>query len=293
MTKLPRKQILVGQAIIVAIVAGLWLTARDPQAATPVVDDLVSRFQFKKFVMPAAEKINTTNYTTVNPHLKDIATWMSSVGAAVATFDLDGDGLANDVCMVDPRSRDVRIVPAPDTGDRYAPYVLVAPGNGYDAAKAFPTGCRIGDFNEDGFADVLVTFFGRSPLLMIRQPAQADGASAGAIRFAAQELVTGPIEEWYTASSTLADVDGDGHIDIVIGNYFRENDGIYDPTSQKVPELHRSLSNAYNAGMHRMYLWTGASGDHVSFREVFPFTEVQAHRWTLAIGAADLNGDGL
>ena len=294
MTKLPRQRILVGQAIIIAIATGLWFTSRDPVAATPVIDDLASRFQFKKFVMPHAETINTTNYTTVNPNLKNIATWMSSVGAAVATFDLDGDGLANDVCMADPRSRDVRIVPAPDTGDRYAPYVLVAPGSGYDAAKAFPTGCRIGDFNEDGYADVLVTFFGRSPLLMIRQPAQADGGSAaGVFRFVAQELLTGPIEEWYTASSTLADVDGDGHADIVIGNYFKENDGIYDPTNQKVPELHQSLSNASNGGVNRLYLWSGASGDRVSFREVFPFTELQAHRWTLAIGAADLNRDGL
>jgi hypothetical protein len=293
MKKLPRQRILVGQAIIIAIVTGLWFTSRDPAAATPIVGDLVSRFQFRKFVMPAADKLNSTNYTTVNPHLKEIATWMSSVGAAVATFDFDGDGLANDVCMADPRSRDVRIVPAPDTGNRYAPYVLLAPDGGYDAAKAFPTGCRIGDFNEDGLPDVFVTFFGRSPILMIRKPAEtSEAAGAGAITFVAQDLLTSP-EEWYTSTSTLADVDGDGHVDLVIGNYFRENDGIYDPTSQKLPELHRSLSNASNAGVHRLYLWSGANGTHVSFREVFPFTELQKRRWTLAIGAADLNRDGL
>ena len=151
-------------------------------------------------------------------------------------------------------------MPAPETGDRYAPHVLVAPGTGDNPAKAFPTGCRVGDFNEDGFADVLVTFFGRSPLLMIRQPAQTSGASeGGAINFVAQHLLSGDIEEWYTATSTLADVDGDGHVDIVIGNYFREGDGIYDPTSQRVPELHRSLSNASNGGVNRLYLWSGAS----------------------------------
>lgn len=294
MTKLPRQRILVGQAIIVTIATGLWFAARDPVAATPVRGELASRFQFKKFVMPAAEKLSTTNYTAVNPHLKNIATWMSSVAAGVATFDLDGDGLANDICMADPRSRDVRVVPAPDTGDRYAPFTLLAPGSGYDPAKAFPTGCRIGDFNEDGFADVLVIFFGRSPLLMIRQPPQTSGApDGGAFTFVAQHLVTGPIEEWYTSTATLADVDGDGHADIVIGNYFRENDGIYDPASEREPELHKSLSNASNGGRNRLYLWSGASGNHVSFREVNPFTELQAHRWTLAIGAADLNHDGL
>lgn len=293
MTKLPRQRILIGQAIIVAIVTGLWFAARDPVAATPVRGELASRFQFKKIAIPAATGHSTENYGPVNPRLKHIATWMSSVGAAISTFDLDGDGLANDLCVTDPRSRDVRVVPAPETGDRYAPYTLLAPGRGYDSAKAFPTGCKIGDFNEDGFADVLVTFFGRSPLLMVRQAPQTSGASeGGAIRFVAQDLLTGPIEEWYTATSTLADVDGDGHVDIVVGNYFRENDGIYDTTSQVNPELHQSLSNASNGGRNRLYLWSGASGNHVSFREVNPFTELQAHRWTLAIGAADLNHDG-
>ena len=58
----------------------------------------------------------------------------------------------------------MRIVAAPDTGDRYAPYVLLAPGAGsHDASKAFPTDYRVGDFNEDGYPDILITFFGRSP----------------------------------------------------------------------------------------------------------------------------------
>jgi hypothetical protein len=294
MTKLPRQKILVGQAIMLTIVIGLWFAARDPEAATPVRRELASAFQFKKTVIPAGDNLSTTNYVAVNPSLKHIATWISSVGAAVATFDVDGDGLANDICVADPRSRDVRVVPAPETGDRYAPFALVAPGITYDPAKAFPTGCRVGDFNEDGFADVLVTFFGRSPLLMIRQRPLTSGASGdGPFEFVAQHLLAGPVEEWYTAASTLADVDGDGHADIVIGNYFRENDGIYDSTSQRTPELHQSLSNAPNGGVNRLYLWTGASGDRVRFREVKPFTELQARRWTLAIGAADLNHDGL
>jgi hypothetical protein len=293
MKKLSRRRILFGQAIIVAIASGFWLAARDPLAAPAVVGDLASRFQFKKFVLPAAPNHSTVNYTAVNPHLRNIATWMSSVGAAVASFDFDEDGLANDICMADPRSKDLRIVAAPDTGDRYAPYVLLAPGAGYDASKAFPTGCRVGDFNEDGYPDILITFFGRSPLLMIRQPsASARPFDIRTVKFVAQELID-PIEEWYTATSTLADVDGDGHVDIVGGNYFRENDGIYDPTSTRNPELHRSLSNAKNGGINRMYLWAGSTGNRVSFREVKPFTDVEAHRWTLAIGAADLNHDGL
>jgi hypothetical protein len=292
MTTLSRKKILIGQAIIVTMVAGLWAAAHDGGAPASVRSELASRFQFKKFVLPAAADASTLNYTTVNPHLSHIATWMSSVGAGVALFDLDGDGLANDICMVDPRSRDVQVVPVPGTGDRYEPITLLAPGAGYDAAKAFPTGCRIGDFNEDGYADILVIFFGRSPLLLIRQFGPGGAANREPFTFVAQDLVT-PVEEWYTSTATLADVDGDGHADIVIGNYFREDDGIYDPASVRTPQLHESLSNAPNGGINRLYLWNGARGSHADFREVKPFTDLQAHRWTLAIGAADLNHDGL
>ena len=138
MTKLPRQRILLGQAIIVAIVAALWFAARDPVAATPVRGELASRFQFKKIAIPAADTLlTTTNYVAVNPHLKEIATWMSSVGAAVSTFDIDGDGLANDICVADPRSRDVRVVPAPETGDRYAPTYWSRPVPGTTRQRPF------------------------------------------------------------------------------------------------------------------------------------------------------------
>ena len=57
-----------------------WFAAHDPVAAKPAAGELASRFQFKKTVMPAAANLNPRNYTAVNPHLKNIATWMSSVG---------------------------------------------------------------------------------------------------------------------------------------------------------------------------------------------------------------------
>ena len=51
------------------------------------------------------------------------------------------------------------------------------------------------------------------------RPATSWPPSAAAYR--ALELAPGD-ERWYTNAVTSADVDGDGHLDLVIGNYFRD-----------------------------------------------------------------------
>src|SRR5262249_57843777 len=88
---------------------------------------------------------------------------------------IDGDGLPNDLCYVDPRIDQVVIAPAPGTPQgRYEPFVLQPGALPYDSTMA-PTGCLLGDFNEDGLTDVLVCFWGRSPIIYLQQPAAAGG----------------------------------------------------------------------------------------------------------------------
>ena len=38
--------------------------------------------------------------------------------------------------------------------------------------------------------------------------------------FTVTELAPGLSQRWWTATATFADIDGDGHQDIVIGNYY-------------------------------------------------------------------------
>ncbi|HEY4679396.1 MAG TPA: VCBS repeat-containing protein, partial [Candidatus Angelobacter sp.] len=143
------------------IVVFLFIQAREPGISAGERSTLASRFHFVRYTLPDNEAVPSKTVRAVHPSLKRISAWISSVGAAVAAGDLDGDGLANDICLVDPRTDQVRIEPAPTTGDRYSPFDL-KPAR-YDASKMAPMGCLIGDVNEDGLLDIVIYYWGRTP----------------------------------------------------------------------------------------------------------------------------------
>src|SRR5689334_22263426 len=85
---------------------------------------LASHFNFTTIKLPELAGYAQKNNRVVNRSLERLSAWVSTLGAAVALNDLDGDGLANDLCYVDPRSDQVIVAPVPETGQRYQPFVL-------------------------------------------------------------------------------------------------------------------------------------------------------------------------
>jgi hypothetical protein len=154
-----------------------------------------------------------------------------------------------------------------------------------------PTGCVPGDFNEDGRMDLLVLFLGRSPLLALRREAEPLGPSA----FRVQLLVaSNPL--WHTAAASLADFDGDGHVDLLIGNYFADGEDVINPRASGTATLPYSQSRAFNGGGERVFRWTAAtrhpaepSVTFVEDTEAFP--RGYPRGWPLAAAAYDIDGD--
>jgi enediyne biosynthesis protein E4 len=274
-----------------AVLALCYGFARLPSASAPERARLAARFAFTRFALPEPATGRRRGVRAVHPSLAGISAWISSVGASVALADLDGDGLANDVCYVDNATDSIVVTPVPGSGDRYPTFVLAPAPVAYDPATMAPMGCLPGDLNEDGATDLLAYYWGRTPIAFLRR---GGGGPLAPGAYVPRELVPGE-ERWYTNAATRADVDGDGHPDLVIGNYFADGARILDAAAPGRESMQHSMSRAANAGHNRLLLWQGGTGGGqptVAYREVDGVLPDRAEvGWTLAVGAADLDGD--
>jgi hypothetical protein len=283
---------------VIGVVGMLAGFSRLPSPPPGEVKRLASHFKFDWQYLPPAPIPEGGVVFPVNKTAKHMGFYLNLIGASAALGDLDGDGLPNDLCLTDIRAKSITVGPVPGTGDRYKQFSLEF-GPLFDRVTEYPSLCRIADMNEDGLADIFVAFWGRPPLLLLRR-APADlppGAPLSMDSFTVRELVPGLSQRWWSATATFADIDGDGHQDIVLGNYFADGSELTDPNSDKPFEMNEDFTRARNGGKSRIFLYvssqSGAEPTAVyrDAGDVFPGDG--AHAWTLAIGAADLDRDGL
>ena len=275
--------------VAILVILALYSAARLPDSPSDESKEWAAQFNFKSFALPELEGDHSRTVREVHPQLEHISGWISAVGAAVALHDLDNDAYANDVCYVDTRTDKVLVGPVPGTGDRYPPFEL-APKT--PTSGAAPMGCIPADLNEDGLLDILVYYWGRPPVAFLRT-AFDPSASLSASGFIEQPLFD-PQIRWHTNAATLADFDGDGHIDIVIGNYFPDGARVIDSDSSDPQTMHKSMTRAFNGGRNCFLRWTGASSGaqpSVSYECIDILEDDVAMGWTLAVAAADLDGD--
>lgn len=255
---------------------------------------LAQQFRFIRHRLPELPQAQARFGRDVHPSLKHISSWISSVGASVALSDLDGDGYVNDVCYVDTRLNEVVVGPVPRTGARYNAFSLNLSALPYDPVRTAPMGCLPGDFNEDGWTDLLVYFWGRTPIAFLHTTRLEHTSTLAAQVYQAAELVNTE-ERWFTNAATQADLDGDGHADLVLGNYFADGSRILDASAVGTEQMQHSMSRAFNGGSTRFLLWNGAEKglvSQISFKDVRPdLPDNVLNGWTLAVAAADLDGD--
>ncbi|MBO4160965.1 CRTAC1 family protein [Micromonospora antibiotica] len=275
----------------------LFVVAQRPEASAAERSELAARFQFAELPIALPPAPTTRTVREVNPEYEHIKSWVSSVGAAIALNDLDGNGVADDLCLVDTRSDTAVVTPAPDSGARYQPFVLDPRPLPTDTTMA-PMGCVPGDYNLDGRTDLLVYYWGRTPVLFLHRAAATDLRLGS---YAPTELIPtqpGPANRyqgalWNTNAVAVADFDGDGRPDIGVFNYFPDTQ-VLDPDGQPNVQMNASMSHARNSGGAHVLRWDAATGgDQPSVR----YVEQKAvpgpvsTGWTLGAASADIDGD--
>lgn len=288
--RMPSRHLTLGVALLTVLI--LYGMARPAKPGPEEEAALAARFRFTPFTIPHPAGFFEREVRPVHPSMQRISAWVSAMGAAAALGDVDGDGLPNDLCHVEPRSDQVQVLPVPGTGARYSPFLLTPAPLPYDATMA-PMGCLIADLNEDGWMDFLVYYWGRTPVAFLRR-AGTQTPSPTAYRPA--EVVS-PVARWYSNAAALADLDGDGHLDLILGNTYPDSSPLLDATASGVMVMPESTSRSTNGGRNRLLLWAGAAaGDapSVRYRDASDaLSDADSRGWTLALAAGDLDGDGL
>lgn len=272
------------------LVVGLFAALRfSLNVSEKEVRAAATRFAFSRSTLPELPGPPIRTQRLVHPSLKRVSAFVSTVGAAVALNDMDGDGVSNDACYIDTQTDQIIIAPVPGTGNRYTPFALVQEPF-FDRNRMAPLGVLLSDVTEDGHVDVIVYYAGRTPLLFLWQPSTN---SIGASNYVVRDVF--PKEIWMTGSATTADFDGDGHLDLIFANYFKDGSDLYNPAGDGSISMPQSFSHAANGGGERIYRWTSStSGNNpnVTYEEVKDGLPAGVGGgWGLAVGACDLDGD--
>jgi len=241
--------------------------------------------------------------TRLDPQIAHVAKWVLSVGAAVATGDVDQDG-RSDLLFVSPLASE---------GHRVSLFRnLSEPGHLRFERMSLPTErvdrdmvkngyASMGlffDHDNDGDLDILLPVdFGPPRLLTNRL------TEDGAPRFVDATEGSG-LETLYVTghASTVADLDADGQLDVIIRSTLRSSDDAgrqlnlfhlpppeFEGDRRMFAFLHNSWHKADNGGPTEVLRNLGRGRfERLDAREL----GLTATHWTLALSAADLDEDG-
>ena len=227
-----------------------------------------------------------------------------TMGAGGAFFDIDRDG-DQDLLLVNSTTWDAVLSDAevgPGTGPTMSLYENDGAGRFADRTAGsglevsfYGTGVAVGDVDGDGWTDVFVSAVGPNRLFR-----NVEGRNGGGRRF--EDITTaagvaGADTEW-SSSSAFFDADGDGDLDLLVGNYVRWSREIDIEVGYQLTGVGRAYGPPLNYGGTTMDLYRNdGSGVFTDVSEeaglhiLNPATDTPVAK-TLGLAPVDIEGDG-
>lgn len=274
-------------ALIAATLPVLFYTYfRAPALTGPERESLAGSFQFEHVRLDFKGTFKQGSRKLYKP-MQKLESWFSSLGSSVALADLNGDGIYQEFCHVNPRTNLLTVGTVPKKGEEgsYAPFPVSFHGIHYEPEIMTPTRCIPWDVNKDGRQDLLVSFFGRGPVALIQMHEW---------NFEALDLMEDSGLGFMTVTMQIVDLDGDGVEEILLGDLFPRAFDLFDPHADfTYIEMPSSMGHSMNGGENRILKRIESEkGLGFHFQEIDWTSDTdQASGWTMAMIAADLSGD--
>ncbi len=215
-----------------------------------------------------------------------------TMGSGAAFFDFDRDG-DQDLLLVNS----TEWTAAEGSGPTMALYENDGAGRFADrtvemdlATSFYGTGVAVGDVDNDGWVDLFLSAVGPNRLFRNREGVGFEDVTAAA-------GVGGADTEW-SSSSAFFDADGDGDLDLLVGNYVRWSREIDIEVGYQLTGVGRAYGPPLNYGGTTMDLYrndgSGAFTDvseQAGMHILNPATDTPVAK-TLGLAPVDIEGDG-
>lgn len=265
--------------LFVALLATPFLIQKfNSNKEIPTVDTATAMKRYEFFLEEVSKKSGVDfehKAPRLDKKIDNIMPQIASMGAGVSIVDFDNDGWS-DIYLTNSQKGSANALYKNNQDGTFTDVAdKLGVANVNNEATGVSMGAIWGDFDTDGFEDLLVYKWGQTELFK-----NNEGKS-----FSKVESVKLPTNANIN-SGIWFDFDRDGLLDIFLGGYFREGLDLWNLDDTRI--MPESFEYAKNGGRKYLYRNLGEG----KFKEISKDVGIDSNRWALAIGSADLTGNG-